>query len=60
MACDTFIKISQKCRRQFVTFQPGEVVPFIDEILKSMPAIIKDLQPHQVRREGDGRSTPGD
>jgi len=48
MACDTFIKISQKCRKQFVMYQPGEVQPFIEEILKNMPTIIRDLKPHQV------------
>ena len=48
MACDTFIKISQKCRKQFVMYQPGEVQPFIEEILKNMPTIIRDLKPHQA------------
>ncbi|KAI6099888.1 armadillo-type protein [Pisolithus croceorrhizus] len=33
MACDTFIKIAQKCRRHFVMQQSGEQEPFIDEIL---------------------------
>ncbi|KAG7004814.1 exportin [Physcia stellaris] len=32
MACDTFIKIANKCRRHFVALQPGESEPFIDEI----------------------------
>ncbi|XP_041839886.1 exportin-1 [Melanotaenia boesemani] len=48
MACDTFIKIAQKCRRQFVQVQVGEVMPFIDEILNHIKTIICDLQPHQV------------
>lgn len=48
MACDTFIKISQKCRRHFVQVQVGEVMPFIEEILNSMNTIICDLQPQQV------------
>uniref|UniRef100_S4R883 Exportin-1 n=1 Tax=Petromyzon marinus TaxID=7757 RepID=S4R883_PETMA len=48
MACDTFIKISQKCRRHFVQVQVGEVMPFIDEILSSINTIICDLQPQQV------------
>jgi exportin-1 len=48
MACDTFIKISQKCRRHFVQVQVGEVMPFIDEILNSINTIICDLQPQQV------------
>jgi len=48
MACDTFIKISQKCRRHFVQMQAGEVMPFIEEILSSISSIICDLQPQQV------------
>ena len=48
MACDTFIKISQKCRRHFVTLQPGEPAPFIDEILNNIENIICHLQPQQV------------
>jgi len=48
MACDTFIKISQKCRRQFVQIQVGEVMPFIDELLSNINSIICDLQPQQV------------
>jgi len=49
MACDTFIKISLKCRRQFVQIQVGEVMPFIDELLGSINSIICDLQPQQVQ-----------
>lgn len=48
MACDTFIKIAQKCRRHFVQVQVGEVMPFIEEILTSINTIICDLQPQQV------------
>lgn len=48
MACDTFIKIAQKCRRHFVQVQVGEVMPFIEEILNSTQSIICDLQPQQV------------
>ncbi|XP_063683019.1 exportin-1-like [Bolinopsis microptera] len=48
MACDTFIKIAQKCKRHFVTVQVAEVMPFIEEILNGINAIICDLQPHQV------------
>ena len=49
MACDTFIKIAQKCRRQFVQIQVGEVMPFIDELLANINSIICDLQPQQVQ-----------
>lgn len=51
MACDTFIKIAQKCRRHFVQVQVGEVMPFIDEILNNINTIICDLQPQQVSRD---------
>uniref|UniRef100_A0AAQ4P2G3 Exportin-1 n=1 Tax=Gasterosteus aculeatus aculeatus TaxID=481459 RepID=A0AAQ4P2G3_GASAC len=47
MACDTFIKIAQKCRRHFIQVQVGEVMPFIDEILNNINTIICDLQPQQ-------------
>lgn len=48
MACDTFIKIAQKCRRHFVTLQVGEPAPFIEEILNNIESIICHLQPQQV------------
>ena len=50
MACDTFIKIAQKCRRHFVTVQIGETFPFIDEILQNLRSIICDLSQQQVCR----------
>ncbi|KAG8925986.1 Karyopherin transporter [Tulasnella sp. 408] len=48
MACDTFIKIAQKCRRHFVMQQAGETEPFIDEILRNLHRITVDLSPQQV------------
>ncbi|KAJ3820851.1 CRM1 C terminal-domain-containing protein [Lentinula raphanica] len=48
MACDTFIKIAQKCRRHFVMQQSGEQEPFIDEILRLLHRITVDLSPLQV------------
>ncbi|KAF9918887.1 Karyopherin transporter [Lobosporangium transversale] len=48
MACDTFIKISQKCRRHFVLQQSQEIMPFIDEILNTLDKITSDLSPAQV------------
>jgi exportin-1 len=48
MACDTFIKIANKCKRHFVIQQPGESEPFIDEIVKTMRKITCDLSPQQV------------
>eukprot|EP00096_Caligus_rogercresseyi_P016793 TRINITY_DN975_c0_g1_i1.p1 TRINITY_DN975_c0_g1~~TRINITY_DN975_c0_g1_i1.p1 ORF type:complete len:1062 (-),score=444.95 TRINITY_DN975_c0_g1_i1:1520-4705(-) len=48
MACDTFIKIAQKCKRQFVTVQSGEVLPFIEDLISNINSIICDLQQQQV------------
>ncbi|KAG1803568.1 CRM1 C terminal-domain-containing protein [Suillus plorans] len=48
MACDTFIKIAQKCRRHFVMQQSGEQEPFVDEILRLLHRITVDLSPQQV------------
>lgn len=48
MAVDTMLKIAQKCKRRFVQVQHGEARPFIDELCGTLPAIISDLEPHQV------------
>lgn len=48
MACDTFIKIANKCKRHFVVLQPGETEPFIDEIVRNLQKITLDLSPQQV------------
>lgn len=48
MACDTFLKIAQKCRSKFVTVQVGETRPFIDEMLETLRDIIRNLEPHQI------------
>lgn len=48
MACDTFIKIANKCKRHFVVLQAGESEPFIDEIIRNMRKITCDLSPQQV------------
>ncbi|KAG7810452.1 hypothetical protein KL921_002947 [Ogataea angusta] len=48
MACDTFIKITQKCKRHFVVQQQGETGPFIDEIIRNIQETTSDLQPQQV------------
>ncbi|CAG8682976.1 1597_t:CDS:10, partial [Ambispora leptoticha] len=49
MACDTFIKIAQKCKRQFVAQQAGELYPFIDEIIGTIDKITQDLSYQQVQ-----------
>ena len=48
MACDTFLKISIKCKRKFVIMQVGEHEPFVNELLRSLPDTIRDLQEHQI------------
>eukprot|EP00039_Didymoeca_costata_P002026 m.57045 g.57045 ORF g.57045 m.57045 type:complete len:1070 (+) comp11077_c0_seq2:252-3461(+) len=48
MACDTFIKIAQKCRRHFVTTQVMEQEPFINTIIREMNSTICDLEHHQI------------
>ncbi|CAI9774234.1 unnamed protein product [Fraxinus pennsylvanica] len=48
MACDTFLKIVQKCKRKFVIIQVGESEPFVSELLTSLATTIADLEPHQI------------
>ncbi|KXZ44730.1 hypothetical protein GPECTOR_63g55 [Gonium pectorale] len=48
MACDTFLKICNKCRRKFVVLQVQEREPFICELLNGLTETIQDLQPHQI------------
>lgn len=48
MACDTFIKIANKCKRHFVALQAGETEPFIEEIVRTLRKITVDLSPQQV------------
>lgn len=48
MACDTFLKIVQKCKRKFVVVQLGENEPFVSELLTMLPTTIADLEPHQI------------
>jgi hypothetical protein len=50
MACDTFIKIAQKCQKQFLEIQVEEEVPLIDVLLANINSIVCDLQPQQVRK----------
>ncbi|CAL9009009.1 unnamed protein product [Prunus brigantina] len=48
MACDTFLKIVQKCKRKFVIVQLGENEPFVSELLTGLPTTVADLEPHQI------------
>ncbi|EPS70913.1 hypothetical protein M569_03846, partial [Genlisea aurea] len=48
MACDTFLKIVQKCKRKFVITQIGENEPFVSELLTTLSVTIADLEPLQI------------
>ncbi|GLT29273.1 hypothetical protein SLA2020_041500 [Shorea laevis] len=48
MACDTFLKIVQKCKRKFVIVQVGESEPFVSELLSGLATTVADLEPHQI------------
>ncbi|CAN8300236.1 unnamed protein product [Cochlearia groenlandica] len=48
MACDTFLKIVQKCKRKFVITQVGENEPFVSELLSGLATTVQDLEPHQI------------
>lgn len=48
MACDTFIKITNKCKKHFVVVQQQETEPFINEIIRNIQLITEDLNPQQV------------
>jgi exportin-1 len=54
MACDTFLKIAQKCKRKFVVLQTQERSPFIEELLQNLPSTISDLESHQVQTYYEG------
>ena len=48
MACDTFLKISKKCRREFVAQQANESKPYIEELIEGMGSITSELEVHQI------------
>jgi exportin-1 len=48
MACDTFLKIAQKCRRHLAIQQSGERESFVEEILRLFNPITCDLSEQQV------------
>jgi exportin-1 len=49
MACDTFIKIAQKCKRKFMTPQTEDPQPFILTLIRDISKHTQHLQPHQVQ-----------
>ncbi|OLY83429.1 Exportin-1 [Smittium mucronatum] len=48
MACDTFIKLADKCKRHFIVTQADETEPFINEIITKIEEITSDLEPQQT------------
>lgn len=48
MACDTFLKITTKCKRSFADAQ-GNDPPYIYELVTTLPKIISLLSPQQVQ-----------
>eukprot|EP00605_Chrysophyceae_sp_TOSAG23-4_P001486 GSChrysophyteH1.ASY1.ANO1.1623.1 assembled CDS len=50
MACDTFLKIAQKCKRKFMTPQSENPEPFILTLISELHLHTVDLQPHQQWR----------
>jgi len=49
MACDTFIKIADKCKAHFIELKPDEPRPFIDTIIMEISQHTGDLEPHQIQ-----------
>ncbi|CAO3673608.1 unnamed protein product [Umbelopsis vinacea] len=48
MACDTFIKIAQQCKRSFIVPPTTDQPPMINEILMNMDSITSSLSPGQI------------
>ena len=46
MACDTFLKTIQKCKREFVIIQIGANEEFVSKLLSGLPSTIADLEPY--------------
>ena len=49
MACDTFLKIAQKCKRKFMTPQVDDPQLFILTLINDLDKHVADLLPHQVQ-----------
>ncbi|KAL3846023.1 hypothetical protein ACJIZ3_003426 [Penstemon smallii] len=48
MACNTFLKIVQKCKHKFVIVKVRKNEPFVSQLLTTLRTTIKDLEPHQI------------
>ncbi|KAG2381491.1 hypothetical protein C9374_006480 [Naegleria lovaniensis] len=48
MACETFVKLAQKCKRKFVQRHQGEDIMFLERILRNLKSNISDLEPAHI------------
>ena len=46
-ACETFMKISIKCAKNFTILQPQENEEYIKDLVRNVTETTKDLKPHQ-------------
>ena len=46
-ACETFLKISIKCAKNFTILQQGENEEYIKDLVRNVSETTKDLKPHQ-------------
>ena len=46
-ACETFMKISLKCAKNFIIKQPQENEEYIKDLVRNVSETTKDLKPHQ-------------
>ena len=46
-ACETFMKISIKCAKNFIIIQPEEKEEYIKDLVRNVSETTKDLKPHQ-------------
>lgn len=49
MACDTFIKIAEKCKTHFIEIKATETRPLIETIIDEIQDHTCDLAPHQIQ-----------
>ena len=46
-ACETFLKVSMKCAKNFIILQNQEREEYIKDLVRNVSETTKDLQPHQ-------------
>lgn len=57
MACETFLKICQRCKKQICTSQLPDEGPFIEEIIETTPSIIDALTDAQRQIFWEAKAT---